>query len=191
VTTPSLLEPWRCSRCEADRAADDDFCGRCGARRPKPVTEAAVPAGAESPAANARKGSFPVARALILNGLILGAVLIAVVFGRGGGPTKIVFEPSAWRCDGTERAWVATIPAKALGVKIEWRTGGPEGEIRATTTTPRSALDRYLAADGAFRVGTTSQDAPECALDPGRYTLALRDAASNALLASGDVELAR
>ncbi len=155
------------------------------------MTESAVPAGAEPPAADARKGNFPVTRALILNGLILGAVLIAVAFGRGGGPMKIVFEPSAWRCDGTERVWIATVPAKALDVRIEWRAGGPEGEIRATTTMPRSALERYLAADGAFHVTTTAQDAPECALDPGRYTLAIRDAASNALLASGDVDLAR
>jgi hypothetical protein len=62
--------------------------------------------------------------------------------------------------------------------------------VRASSTTTRAALEPYLTPDGTFRVTTTETTDPECALDAGAYTMALRDAVSNALLASGDVELA-
>jgi hypothetical protein len=188
MTTPAVLEPWRCPRCDADRAAEDDFCGRCGARRPRP--DAAPTAVEAAPQRPERDGGFPVKRALILNGIILGAVLVAVVFGSNGGPGTITFQPAAWRCDGTERAWTAPIPARALEIRIEWRDGGPEGELRAGSTTTRAALEPYATLDGTFHVTTTETTAPECGLDAGDYTMALRDAASNALLASGAVELA-
>ena len=187
MTTPAVLDPWRCPRCDADRAAEDDFCGRCGARRPGPdTTSASVEAAPHRPE---RDGGFPVKRALILNGIILVAVLAAVAFSSNGGPGSITFQPAAWRCDGTERAWTAPIPARAPEIRIEWRVGGPEGAVRASSTTTRATLEPYLTPDGTFRVTTTDATAPECALDAGRYTMAVRDAASNALLASGDVEL--
>jgi hypothetical protein len=44
--------------------------------------------------------------------------------------------------------------------------------------------------DGSFRVSTADPMAPECSLAPGTWTLAIRDASDNALLASGDVVLA-
>jgi hypothetical protein len=188
MTTPTVPDPWRCPRCDADRAAEDDFCGRCGARRPGLDTgSASVEAAPHRPE---RDGGFPVKRALILNGIILVAVLAAVAFSSNGGPGGITFQPAAWRCDGTERAWTAPIPARAPEIRIEWRVGGPEGAVRASSTTTRATLEPYLTPDGAFRVTTTDATAPECALDAGRYTMAVRDAASNALLASGDVELA-
>jgi hypothetical protein len=176
--------PWTCPRCDSERAAEDDFCGRCGAPRPT-----LTPAGGETPGARQRDG-FPVARALILNGVIVVAVVLAVVLGGNGGPGIVRFEPATWRCDGTERAWIATIPARATDLRIEWRTGGPVGEVRASTGTPREALERYATADGSFRVTTSESTAPECALAPGTWTLAIRDASDNALLASGDVVLA-
>ena len=188
MTTPAVLEPWRCPRCDADRAAEDDFCGRCGARRPRP--DAASPPVEAASQRPERDGGFPVKRALILNGIVLGAVLVAVVFGSNGGPGTVTFQPAAWRCDGTERAWTAPIPARALEIRIEWRDGGPEGELRASSTTTRAALEPYGTPDGTFRVTTTETTAPECGLEAGDYTMALRDAASNALLASGTVELA-
>ena len=141
MTTPAVLEPWRCPRCDADRAAEDDFCGRCGARRPRPdAASAPVEAAPQRPE---RDGGFPVKRALILNGIVLGAVLAAVVFGSNGGPGTVTFQPAAWRCDGTERAWTAPVPARALEIRIEWRDGGPEGELRASSTTTRAALEPY------------------------------------------------
>jgi hypothetical protein len=188
MTTPAVLEPWRCPRCDADRAAEDDFCGRCGARRPRTEAAPASGEGATQPAG--RDGGFPVKRALVLNGIILGAVLLAVVFSSNGRPGTITFQPSAWRCDGTERAWTAPIPAQASEVRIEWRDGGPEGEVRASSTTTRAALEAYLTPDGTFRVTTTETTAPECGLDAGEYTMTLRDALSNGLLASGTVVLA-
>jgi hypothetical protein len=191
MTTPAVLDPWRCPRCDAGRAAEDDFCGRCGARRPRPdaASTASVPSEA-APQRPERDGGFPVRRALVLNGIILGAVLVAVVFSSNGGPGTITFDPVAWRCDGTERAWTAPIPARALEIRIEWRAGGPEGELRASSTTTRDALETFRSPDGTFHVTTTETTAPECGLDAGEYTMALRDAASNALLASGTVELA-
>jgi hypothetical protein len=187
MTTPAVLEPWRCPRCDADRAAEDDFCGRCGARRPRPdATSASVEA---APQRTERDGGFPVKRALILNGIILVAVLAAVVFSSNGGPGTITFDPVAWRCDGTERAWTAPVPARALEIRIEWRDGGPEGELRASSTTTRAALEPYGTPEGTFHVTTTETTAPECGLETGEYTMALRDAASNALLASGTVAL--
>ncbi len=149
------------------------------------TVEGAAPGGAPE-----RDGGFPVRRALILNGIILVAVLVAVVFGSNGGPASITFQPTPWRCDGTERSWTAPVPARALEIRIEWRDGGPEGELRASSTTARAALEPYANPDGTFRVATTDTAAPECGLDAGGYTMALRDAASNALLASGTVELA-
>jgi hypothetical protein len=134
--------------------------------------------------------SFPVARALILNGVIVAAVILAVVLGGNGGPGVIRFEPATWRCDGSERAWIAAIPAQAADLRIEWRTGGPVGDVRASADTPRAALERFATADGSFRVTTSEPTAPECALTPGTWTLAIRDASDNALLASGDVVLA-
>ncbi len=130
------------------------------------------------------------ARALILNGVIVAAVVIAVVLGGNGGPGVIRFEPAIWRCDGTERTWTATIPARATDLRIEWRTGGPVGELRVSTEVARLVLERFATADGSFRVTSSEPTAPECALAPGTWTLAIRDASDNALLASGDVELA-
>jgi hypothetical protein len=142
-----------------------------------------------APGAQKRDG-FPVARALILNGVIVGAVILAVVLGGNGGPGVIRFEPATWRCDGTERAWIATIPARATDLRIEWRTGGPVGDVRASVDTPRAALEPFATADGSFRVTTSEPTAPECGLVPGTWTLAVRDASDNALLASGDVVVA-
>jgi hypothetical protein len=193
MTAPADLQPWRCPRCDADRAAVDDFCGRCGARRPRADT---VPTGVDgapgeaSGGAPERDGRFPVRRALVLNGIILGAVLLAVAFSSNGRPGTIAFQPAEWRCDGTERAWTAPIPAQASEVRIEWRDGGPEGEVRASSTTTRAALEPYLTLDGSFRVTTTDTTAPECGLDAGEYTMTVRDALSNGLLASGTVVLA-
>jgi len=102
MTTPAVLEPWRCPRCDAARAAEDDFCGRCGARRPMPDAAPASVEVAKQPAG--RDGGFPVKRALLLNGIILGAVLLAVLFSSNGRPGTITFQPTAWRSDGTERA---------------------------------------------------------------------------------------
>jgi hypothetical protein len=179
--------PWRCPRCEAARAAEDDFCGRCGARRPP---EAVRDPDAAADDAAAAKGGFPVVRALALNGIVLGAVVVALVLGRsGGGPTTITFEPTSWRCDGSARTWIAAIPESAEDVRLDWMTGGPVGSVRATSTIATLALDLYRQTDGTYRVTTTATDSPECGLDPGPYTLAIRDAASNALLASGNVEL--
>jgi hypothetical protein len=188
MTTPAALEPWRCPRCDADRAAEDDFCGRCGARRPRAEAAPATVEVAGQPAG--RDGGFPVKRALVLNGIILGAVLLAVAFSSNGRPGTIAFQPAEWRCDGTERAWTAPIPAQASEVRIEWRDGGPEGEVRASSTTTRAALEPYLTLDGSFRVTTTDTTAPECGLDAGEYTMTVRDALSNGLLASGTVVLA-
>lgn len=168
------------------RAAADDFCGRCGGRR---TGSAPTPAAAAGPGVDRRDG-FPVARALILNGVIVVAVVLAVVLGANGGPGVVRFEPPTWRCDGTERAWTATIPARATDLRIEWRTGGPVGEVRASTETGRSSLERFATADGSFRVSSSDPSAAECALAPGTWTLAIRDASDNALLASGEVELA-
>ncbi len=196
MTTPiggSFASSWRCPRCDADRVAEDDFCGRCGCRRPVPVADEAAPAGASpaETAATAGKGGFPIARALALNGIILGAVLVAFLLGRGGdGPTTIAFEPTLWRCDGSGRTWVAAIPAKAPDVRLDWLTGGPVGQVLASSTTSRAALEPYRQVDGTFRVTATESDAPECGLDPGSYTLTIRDAASNVLIASGIVDLA-
>jgi hypothetical protein len=188
MTTPAVLEPWRCLRCDADRAAEDEFCGRCGAPRPRAD---ATPASVEGASDHTgRDGGFPVKRALVLNGIILGAVVLAVVFSSNGRPGTITFQPAAWRCDGTERSWVAPIPAQALEVRMEWRDGGPEGEVRASSTTTRAALEPYLTPDGTFRVTTTETTGPECGLAAGEYTMTLRDALSNGLLASGTVELA-
>jgi hypothetical protein len=186
-------DPWRCARCAADRAADDEFCGRCGAPRPDPRPAARPDPQSDQPApgAAADKGRFPVGRALILNGVLVGAVLLALLLGRsGGGPTTIAFEPALWACDGSERAWIAAVPASAPDVRLDWLTGGPVGQVHASSTTSRSALEPYGQPDGRFRVVTTTTDAPECDLGPGTYTLTIRDAASNALLASGTVELA-
>lgn len=195
MTTPEEGPPvdaWRCPRCDAERAPEDDFCGRCGARRPDPVgSEGAGSPADAAPDEPAAKGRFPVMRALALNGIILGTVAVALLLGRGGdGPTAITFAPGLWRCDGTERSWTAAIPAKAPDIRLDWLTGGPAGEVHASATTTRTVLEPYRQPDGTFRVVTTSTDAPECGLDPGPYTLAIRDAASNALLASGTVELA-
>ena len=187
MTPPTIPEPWRCPRCAAERTADDDFCGRCGARRPRSDAAAAsVEGAARRPE---RDGGFPVKRALILNGIILGAVLAAVVFSSNGGPGTITFQPAAWRCDGSDRTWTAPIPARALEIRIEWRDGGPEGELRTSSTITRAVLEPYLTPDGSVHVTTTDVTTPECALAAGDYTMALRDAASNALLASGNVEL--
>lgn len=187
----SAAGPWTCLRCDAERAAEDVFCGRCGARRTSSAAgaSAAVPTEVEAPGARKRDG-FPVARALILNGVIVVAVILAVILGGNGGPGVIRFEPATWRCDGTERAWIATLPASATELRIEWRTGGPVGEIRASANTERSALERFATADGSFHVTTSEPTAPECSLAPGTWTLAIRDASDNALLASGDVVLA-
>jgi hypothetical protein len=176
--------PWRCARCDADRAADDTFCGRCGSRRP-------VDTGAATPASRERWQRFPIVRALALNGVIVGAVVLAIALGRGnGGPSTIAFEPATWRCDGSDRAWIATLPASAFDVRLDWMTGGPAGDVRATSTVALVALETSRQPDGRYRVVTTSQDAPECGLEAGPYTMAIRDAASNALLASGSVDLA-
>jgi hypothetical protein len=112
-----------------------------------------------------------------------------VVFAGNGGPTAITFDPASWRCDGTERAWLASIPAKHADLRLDWRTGGPVGDVRATATTTRLALEPYLTADGSFRVFTSETDAPECSLAPGPYTMTIRDAVSGALVAAGDVVL--
>jgi hypothetical protein len=40
-----------------------------------------------------------------------------------------------------------------------------------------------------MRVFTDEAGAPECGLAPGTYTMTIRDAASGALVASGDVAL--
>ena len=136
-----------------------------------------------------RSRGFPVARALVLNGVILGAVVLAVVLGSEGGPTSVVFDPAAWRCDGSERAWIATIPARHTDLRIDWRTGGPVGDVRATESVTRLALEPYITGDGSMRVFTDEMDAPECGLEPGIYTMTVRDAASGALVASGDVTL--
>jgi hypothetical protein len=130
-----------------------------------------------------------VARALILNGVILGAVALAVVFGSGGGPAAIAFDPVPWRCDGSARGWTTTIPAAHPDLQIDWRTGGPVGDVRGTESVTRTSLEPYLAGDGSFHVVTRDRDSPECSLDPGTYTMTIRDAASGALVASGDVEL--
>jgi hypothetical protein len=130
-----------------------------------------------------------VARALVLNGVILGAVVLAVVFGSGGRPTAIAFDPATWRCDGSERTWIATIPAKHTDLRIDWRTGGPVGDARATVSTTRLALEPFLTSEGSMRVFTDETGAPECGLAPGTYTMTIRDAASGALVASGDVAL--
>ncbi|HEX6945026.1 MAG TPA: hypothetical protein VF196_02465, partial [Casimicrobiaceae bacterium] len=111
-----------------------------------------------------RSSGFPVRRALVLNGIILAAVVLAVMLGGGGGPGAIRFEPGVWRCDGTERAWIAAIPAGALALRIEWLTGGPAGTVQASSATTRVELEAYRQADGAFRVTTTATDAPECGL---------------------------
>lgn len=188
MTTPSdstAATHWRCPRCEAERAAEDDFCGRCGARRP--ILDATGARTDEAPA----KGGFPVVRALVLNGVILAAVLVAVVLGRGdGGPTTIAFEPSLWRCDGSERTWIAAIPAEDPDLRLDWLAEGPAGQVLASSTTTRAALEPYRQADGTFRVSSSEPEAPECGLLPGSYTLTIRDSASNALVASGTVEIA-
>lgn len=196
MTPPTTATSWRCPRCDADRAGADTFCGRCGARRPRQEASAdqarsiaGLPLGVETTPPEDRPRSFPVRRALILNGVILGAVLLAVIFGRGGGPTAIAFEPPTWRCDGLERTWVATIPAAHSDLRIDWRIGGPVGDARATETITRLALEPYLTSDGSFHVFTSDPDAPECGLDPGPYTMTIRDASSGALVASGDVTL--
>ena len=117
--------PWRCPRCGADRAAEDSFCGRCGA--PRPVV---ADGPTEDKPGEGVKGHLPLARALALNGLILAAVLVAFLLGRSnGGPTTIAFEPRSWRCDGSERTWVATIPASAPEVRLDWLAGGPAGQV--------------------------------------------------------------
>ncbi len=179
--------PWRCPRCGSDRDAADAFCGQCATRRPT-STGPDAEVGADTTAG--RPAGFPVRRALILNGIVLGAVLIAVMFSRDAGPGTIAFVPASWRCDGTERAWTAAIPAAHESLAIEWRSGGPEGGIRTRFATTRTALETYRQPDGTFRVAATETDAPECSLPPDRYTMVVRDAVSNALVASGDVELA-
>ncbi len=180
---PSPAGPWACPRCGSERTAGDDYCGRCGARR---AITLSTP---DQTSRAAKRDGFPVARALILNGVILVAVILAVVLGGNGGPGVIGFEPSIWRCNGSERTWTAMIPARSTDLLVEWRTNGPVGELRATTETSRQALERFAMADGSFRVTTSEPGAPECGLTPGTWTLAIRDASDNALLAAGDVVL--
>lgn len=184
MTSSPTSGPWRCPRCGSERDAADAFCGRCATRRP---AAAAAAVGVEK----GRSSNFPVRRALILNGIILSTVVVAVLFSRNEGPGAIVFEPGRWLCDGSERAWVAAIPATHEDLLIEWRSGGPEGALRTGSTASRTALEAYRQADGAFRVTTTETAEPECRLPPDRYTLVLRDATSNVLVATGDVELGR
>jgi hypothetical protein len=184
--------PWRCPRCDADRAAEDTFCGRCGARRPlAPAVDTGDGSGGADAAGRVRPARIPVRRALALNGVVIAAVLAAVLLGSNGGPGTIRFEPAAWRCDGTERAWIAAIPARAPDLRVEWLTGGPAGTVLASSTTTLAQLEPYRQADGSYRVTTTATDAPECSLRPGVVTMAIRDAANGALLASGDVEVGR
>jgi hypothetical protein len=179
--SPDPAGCWTCPGCGADRAADDAFCGRCGARRLSPAAGGSVAAPGH--------GSS-VRRALVLNGVVVGAVLLAVALGANGGPASISFEPATWRCDGTPRVWAASIPERATELRVEWRLGGPEGELVGSTTTTRLALEAFAGADGTLRVPASGSTQPECALAPGTYTMAIRDVAGNALLATGDVVLA-
>jgi hypothetical protein len=190
AATEPAVGPWRCPRCDADRAAEDTFCGRCGARRAAATTPGTGHEPGADGAARDRPAAFPIRRALILNGIIVAAVVLAVVFSGNGGPGMILFEPATWRCDGTERTWAARLADAAPDLRIEWLAGGPAGTVLASSTTTRAELEPYLQADGTLRVTTTAVDAPECGLGPGTYTMAVRDAAGNALLAAGDVELA-
>jgi hypothetical protein len=211
TTAPSIPSgPWRCPGCGSDRDAVDAFCGRCATPRPPggslPVDQspqAGAPAqshhdaqadahpSALGGAERERSSSFPLRRALILNGIVIGAVVGIVLLSRSpAGSPVITFEPLTWRCDGTERAWLADIPASHPNLLVEWRSGGPDGTVRDISSTTRLALEAFQTPGGPFRVTTTSRTSPECGLPAGTYALVLRDLDLGVVVASGDVAIA-
>jgi hypothetical protein len=165
---------------------------------PRPADEAAQPEAWVAPVPRvhpdtppARSPGFPLKRALILNGILVGAVVGLVLVGRSPtGSAMITFEPGTWRCDGTERAWVADIPGSHANLLVEWRSGGPDGAVRSVSSTTRLALEPFQVPGDPFRVTTSSRTGPECGLPPGTYTLVLRDLDLGVVVASGNVTLA-
>jgi hypothetical protein len=127
----------------------------------------------------------------VLSGVLIIAVIIAVLVGHGrqAGPGTITVEPATWRCDGSERAWIAAIPASDPDLVVELRTGGVDGWVVVATPVARDSLEPYRQADGTFRVVSADAAAPECAQPAGRYGLVLRDVATGGTVASGDVSL--
>ena len=130
-------------------------------------------------------------RTAILGAVLLGAVAVAVALGSGqqAGPGSVTAEPATWRCDGSERAWTAAIPATAPELVIELHEGGAEGRVVVITPTSRDALATYRQPDGTYRVASTDPGAPECGMPPGRYMLVIRDTGSGETVASGAVTL--
>lgn len=182
--------PWTCPACGSVRPARDTFCGACGASVPgsvAPSTTATVAASDEVP----RSATPPFVRVAVLGGLLLVAVIVAEVVGGGSkaGPGTITVEPPTWRCDGSERAWTAAIPASAPDLVVELRSGGPDGPVVVATPVARDSLEPYRQADGTYRVASTDPGAPVCVQPAGTYALVLRDVSTGGTVASGELIL--
>lgn len=179
--------PWTCPACGSERPSSDQFCGACGAAsRPATPRPAAI-----APAGQDRAGPSAALRTAILGVVLLGAVAVAVALGGGkqAGPGSVTSEPTPWRCDGSERAWTAAIPASAPELVVELHASGPDGPVVVATPASRDALEPYRQPDGTYRVTSTDPGAPECGVPPGRYVLVVRDAGSGDTVASGEVTI--
>lgn len=179
---------WTCTVCGSARPASDDFCGMCGASAPRgPVAQVTEAAPDTAP----RSATTPLVRMAALGGVLLVAVIVAEVVGGGSkaGPGTITVEPPTWRCDGSERAWTATIPASAPELVVELRSGGADGPVVVATPVARDSLEPYRRADGTYRVASKDPGAPECEQPAGRYALVLRDVSTGGTVASGGLTL--
>jgi hypothetical protein len=203
-----VSEPWTCPGCGDERAAADDFCGRCG--RPRPRSEAVQWARepgsggleadpdveerrsadllAEEQAAEQaarRDRSLTIRRALVLNVVLVVAVVGAVLFGRGAGPAAIDFDPASWRCGASPHAWTASLPGAAEDLRVEWRRGGVDGPVASSLPVARAELEVHRAVDGRYRVPSDAIGTPECELAPGTWTMAVVDASTGQSVATG------
>jgi hypothetical protein len=181
---------WICATCGSARPASDLFCGVCGAAsRPASATRSL----GKDPTPPARPATSPLLRSVALGAVLLISVFVAVLVGGGKaqGPGAVTFEPTAWRCDGSERTWTATLPASAPELVLELRDGGTGGRVVVATPTSRDLLAPWRQADGTFRVSSTDPAAPECAQPAGRYGLVIRDTGTGSVVASGEVSIER
>lgn len=112
----------------------------------------------------------------------------------GGGSTGFSVTPSTVRCAGETRTMRMEVPA---GVDRWTRirlvlTDLDAGSELASDTGDLGDLFQEFSADGRIAFTTTSSSAAlECRLPNGHYGIAIRDASTDALLASGDFRVAR
>lgn len=138
-----------CSKCGAQNLAGASFCQRCGADMGPPVVPGvmASPAGvsysAAVPADNSAYGGFWIRFvAVIIDGLILGAVIYPALFAPrmmyghvgfypGFGP---LFSVAGWLYEALllSSPWQATIGKKLLGLKVTDESGQRISFGRAT-----------------------------------------------------------